>query len=140
MGSRAEPLPDRLFVEVLFMLLVSKGRLDFRLLKSVGSAGDSFGDSYALGIAGTGGTSSSSLLPAELCTLLDFGAGNLDEGAGSGTLGCSEPVEVRTGLKLAFDPVERREPKGRFIDDGVGVFRGSADGDRDDVRICKISD
>jgi hypothetical protein len=35
----------------------------------------SFGDSYALGIAGTGGTSSSSSPPAELCTFRGFGVG-----------------------------------------------------------------
>ena len=138
-GSRAEPLPDKLFVEVLFMLLVSNGRLDFRCVKSGGSEGDSFGDSYALGIAGTGGTSSSSLLPAELCTLLVFGAGSREEGGGGGTLGCREPVKVRAALKLAVDPVESREPKGRLIDDGVGVFRGSTEGDRDDVRITEAS-
>ena len=74
-------------MDVLFILLVSNGKLDFRLLKiNVGSAGDSFGDSYALGIAGTGGTSSSSLFPAALCKLLVFGAGSR-EVAGGGTLG-----------------------------------------------------
>lgn len=52
--SRIEFRPDKLFVEVLFILLESKGKLDFRLLKNGGSAGESFGDSYALGIAGTG--------------------------------------------------------------------------------------
>jgi hypothetical protein len=137
-GSLADALPDRLFVEVLFILLVSNGKLDFRLLKSVGSAGDSFGDSYALGIAGTGGTSSS-LLPAALCKLLAFGAGSRDERGGGGTLGCREPVDVRTALKLAFDPVERREPKFKFIDDGVGVLRGNAEGERDEVRIIEAS-
>jgi hypothetical protein len=64
-GSLTEPLPDKLFVEMLFILLASKGKLDFRLKNGV-SAGESFGDSYAFGIAGTGGTSSSSLFPAAL--------------------------------------------------------------------------
>jgi hypothetical protein len=42
--------------------------------------GGSFGDSYALGIAGTGGTSSSSWNPAELCTfLVRFGVGIRDD-------------------------------------------------------------
>jgi hypothetical protein len=50
---------------MLFILLASKGKLDFRLKNGV-SAGESFGDSYAFGIAGTGGTSSSSLFPAAL--------------------------------------------------------------------------
>jgi hypothetical protein len=36
------------------------------------------GDSYAFGIAGTGGTSSSSSPPAELCTFLGFGVGRRD--------------------------------------------------------------
>lgn len=65
-GSRAEFLPEMLFVEVLLILLASKGILDFLLVKNGVSIGESLGDSYALGIAGTGGTSSSSLLPAEL--------------------------------------------------------------------------
>lgn len=138
-GSLAEPLPDKLFVDVLFMLLVSNGKLVFRLLKTVGSEGDSLGDSYALGMAGTGGTSSSSLFPAELCTLLAFGAGNREDGGGGGILGCKELVEVRAGLKLEVEPVESRGPKGRLIDDGVGVFRGRIEGDREEVRTAEAS-
>jgi hypothetical protein len=38
----------------------------------------SLGDSYAFGIAGTGGTSSSSSGPAELCTFRGFGVGRRD--------------------------------------------------------------
>jgi hypothetical protein len=79
------------------MLLASKGMLDFRLLKNGGSTGESLGDSYALGIAGTGGTSSSSLFPAELFTFLCFGVGSLDD-AGWEIRGCNEPVEVRDVL------------------------------------------
>ena len=44
-GSRIDPLPDKLFVDVLLILLASNGILDFRLLKNGGSAGESFGDS-----------------------------------------------------------------------------------------------
>lgn len=78
-----EPRPERLFVEILLMLLASKGILDLRLLKNGGSAGESLGDSYAFGIAGTGGTSCSSSFPAELC-ILGFAVGNLEEFGGGG--------------------------------------------------------
>jgi hypothetical protein len=44
-GSRTGVGPDSSFVEELFILLESKGKLDFRLLKNGCSAGDSFGDS-----------------------------------------------------------------------------------------------
>lgn len=108
-GSRTEALPDKLVVEELFILLASNGILDFRLLRKGGSAGDSLGDSYALGIAGTGGTSSSSLFPAELCTLLDLGVGNLDDVAGSVTLDCRAPVDVRALLQFVLDVMERPE-------------------------------
>ena len=97
-GSRIEPLPDKLFVEVLFILLASNGILDFLLLYKGGSAGDCLGDSYAFGMAGTGGTSSSSLFPAELCVFLDFGVGNLDDAGGCEVRAWNEPVEVRKVL------------------------------------------
>ncbi len=80
--------------------------LDLRLLKNGGSAGESFGDSYAFGIAGTGGTSSSSLFPAELCILLGFGVGSLDDEVFGGNRGCKDPVEVRDVL---FEPAESPE-------------------------------
>jgi hypothetical protein len=44
-GSRTKVVPDSSFVELLFLLLESNGRLDFRLLKNGCSAGESFGDS-----------------------------------------------------------------------------------------------
>ena len=44
-GSRIDALPDKLFVEVLLILLASNGKLDFLLVKNGCSAGDSFGDS-----------------------------------------------------------------------------------------------
>lgn len=99
-GSRIEPRPERLFVEILLILLASYGMLDFRGLKNGWSAGDSLGDSYALGIAGTGGTSCSSSFPAELC-ILGFGVGNLEEFGGGGNCGirgCNEPIEVQAVL------------------------------------------
>lgn len=83
---------------MLLILLASKGMLDFLLLKNGGSAGESFGDSYAFGIAGTGGTSSSSLFPAELWMLRGFGVGNLEDEGGSGIRGCNDPVDVREVL------------------------------------------
>jgi hypothetical protein len=51
------------------------------------SAGESLGDSYAFGIAGTGGTSSSSSLCKGLCTVVSFGAGNLEAEADTGSRG-----------------------------------------------------
>lgn len=82
------------FVEELLILLASYAKLGFRLENGV-SAGDSLGDSYAFGIAGTGGTSSRSC-SAELCTFLVLGVGNLDEvGMFRDIRGCKEPVEVR---------------------------------------------
>lgn len=86
-------------MDVLLILLVSNGMLDFRLLKNGCSAGESLGDSYAFGIAGTGGTSSSSsLFPVELCTFLGFGVGSLDEDGGCVFRACKEPVDVREVL------------------------------------------
>jgi hypothetical protein len=141
--SRTEADPENSFVELLFLLLESNGRLDFRL-KNGCSAGDSLGDSYALGIAGTGGTSSSSL-PAELCTFLGLGVGNLELEIFGGSLGCKDPVDVLAVLKLAFEPMERPELYDlRLIsgvvreDDGVGVFRGSMEGERDLARPAGI--
>jgi hypothetical protein len=96
-GSRTIVGPDSSLVELLFLLLESNGRLDFLLLKNGCSAGDSFGDSYAFGIAGTGGTSSSSL-PAALCTFLGFGVGNLELETFGGNLGWRDPVDVRAVL------------------------------------------
>jgi hypothetical protein len=52
-----------------------------------------------LGIAGTGGTSSSSSFPAELCTFRGFGVGSRDEDRICwDNRGCNEPVEVRAVL------------------------------------------
>jgi hypothetical protein len=63
---------------MLLTLLASNGPLALRCIKKGGSAGESFGDSYAFGIAGTGGTSNSSSFPAELC-IRGFGVGNREE-------------------------------------------------------------
>lgn len=67
-------------------------------MKKGASAGASFGDSNAFGIAGTGGTSSSSSLPAELCTFLGLGVGSLDVEGFCGIRGCRDPVDVRAVL------------------------------------------
>jgi hypothetical protein len=57
------------------MLLASKARFDLLLSKNGASANVSFGDSYALGIAGTGGTYSSSSWLDELWRFSALGAG-----------------------------------------------------------------
>jgi hypothetical protein len=86
------------------------GRFDFevgventKLLRS-----GSLGDSYAFGIAGTGGTSSCSP-PAELWTFRGFGAGNRElEGAGLARRGIEE-VPTFSEFKLEFDESEMPE-------------------------------
>jgi hypothetical protein len=88
---------DRLPVELLRMLLASKARLDFRLSKNEISAGEILGDSYAFGMAGTGGTSSSSSGLMGFWILSAFGGGNL-ELAGCEIRGWMDPVEVLTVL------------------------------------------
>jgi hypothetical protein len=91
------------------MLLASNPRFDFLFSKKAASARGSLGDSYAFGIAGTGGTSSSSSCPAELWRLKAFGAGSL-EPTPCGLRCWIEPVDVRTVvLKLAFEVTERPE-------------------------------
>lgn len=141
LGSLPDDVPDSSLVELLFrlfILLESNGRLDFRAANIGGSAGDSFGDSYAFGIAGTGGTSSSSF-PAELWTFLDFGVGSLEvDGTGSKRgWGCSDPVDD-LGVNPPLDPVEtpyvlRLKSGVLRKDDGVVLMRGRSDGERDDA-------
>lgn len=129
------------------MLLASKGVTGFCLLNTKGvSDGESLGDSKAFGIAGTGGTISSSLLPAALWTFLGFGVGNLDDDGGNGIRGCRDPVDVREVLKLVLELIESPELYDfRLIsgvvrdDDGVDTFRGSIEGDRDDVLFIDLS-
>lgn len=63
----------------------------------------SFGDSYALGIAGTGGTSSSSSPPAELCTFLGFGVGRRElDNTGLARVGIAE-VPIFREFRLEFE-------------------------------------
>ena len=71
------------------MLLVSHGRLDLRAAKK-GNSVSALGDSYALGIAGTGGTSSA---PFNEFSLRFLSVGNLEVD----TLWTirSGPIEVR---------------------------------------------
>jgi len=71
------PWPDNSpsVLEPPFALLVSKGKLDLRAEKN-GWSNSVLGDSYALGIAGTGGTSSS--LAAGTLSILVFRVGNLE--------------------------------------------------------------
>jgi hypothetical protein len=95
-------------VELLWILLVSNARVDLLLSKNDISAGDSFGDSYTFGIAGTGGTSSSSSTVDVLCKFKAFGAGSR-EFVPKVIRGCIEPVDVRAVLKLLVEVMERPE-------------------------------
>jgi hypothetical protein len=56
---------------------MSNGRLDLRALVGNMSSASVFGDSYALGIAGTGGTSSS--VPLFRFSMRGFGVGSREE-------------------------------------------------------------
>lgn len=121
------------------MLLASKARFDFRFSKKDNSAGASLGDSYTLGMAGTGGTSSSPSAVVELSKLRDLGAGNLEPP--DALRGCIEPVDVRTVLKLVVEPTDSPELYDfRFgsgvvrEEDGVEILRGSIEGDREEAR------
>ena len=62
-------------VDMLLRLLTSHAILDFRLEKN-GCISSSLGDSYALGMAGTGGTISSS--PSERFSPRIFSVGSLE--------------------------------------------------------------
>jgi hypothetical protein len=102
--------PVMLAVELLWILLVSKAKVDFRLSMNDSSAGDSFGDSYAFGIAGTGGTSSSSSIVDVLCRFTALGAGSRELGGRPRLIrGWIEPVDVRAVFKLLVDVIERPE-------------------------------
>lgn len=69
----------------------------------------SLGDSYAFGIAGTGGTSSGGSPLVELCAFRGFGAGNRElEGAGFARKGIEE-VPTFSEFKLELDESEMPE-------------------------------
>jgi hypothetical protein len=93
-------------VDELAALLVSRGKLDLRMENKERSI-CSLGDSYAFGIAGTGGTSSSAA--AELCMFLGFGVGRRHAEKLWLNRGCKDPVEVRIELKLVLDDTESPE-------------------------------
>lgn len=102
--------PVRLPVELLWILLASNAKVDFLFSMKDCSANDSLGDSYAFGIAGTGGTSSSSSMVDVLCRLTAFGAGSRELGGRPRLIrGWIEPVDVRAVLKLFTDVIERPE-------------------------------
>lgn len=93
-----------------------------------------------MGIAGTGGTSeSSSALGGFVCTLRILGAGSLEVEAAWPTLRCVDPIDVLWGLKLVLEATDRPELYDLRLltsgvvrnDDGVEVFRGIIDGDRE---------
>ena len=95
-------------VELLWMLVASRPlRPDFFFSTNNTSAGEPFGDSYALGIAGTGGTSSPSSAGIGLCTVVCLGAGRREDDEDWGIRGCAEPIDVLTVLKLVLDATER---------------------------------
>lgn len=87
-------------------------------------------------MAGTGGTSSSSF-PAELWTFLGLGVGSLEVDGIGGMRGCSDPVDDDFGVNTPFAPVEipydlRLRSGVVRNDEGVVLFRGAKDGERDD--------
>jgi hypothetical protein len=96
----------------------------------------SLGDSYAFGIAGTGGTSSSSSPPAELCTFRGLGVGRRElDRRGVDRMGIAEPLGFRE-FTLELD--ERDMPEAydlRFCsgvaraDDGVTLLPKRTAGD-----------
>jgi hypothetical protein len=97
----------------------------------------SCGDSYALGIAGTGGTSSSSSPPAELWTLRGLGAGSreVDRVRFGMRMGIEDPPTL-SEFKLEFDDSEMPEAYDlRFCsgvaraDDGVTLLTKGMTGD-----------
>lgn len=131
---------EKLPVELLLMLLASAARLAFRLSKNDPSVADCCGDSYAFGIAGTGGTSSSSSAEWELwlCGVNCLGAGRRDALPAAGARGwIDEPVEVLMVLKLLVEVMDKPELYDFLCmsgvvrdDDGVAdAFRGIIDGD-----------
>jgi hypothetical protein len=100
----------------------------------------SFGDSNALGIAGTGGTSSSSPA-AELCTFLVFGVGNRElASVGLVRMGIEEPAAFKE-LILELDEMDIPEAYDLRVnsgvaraEDGVSLFRMDIAGDC--VKTC----
>lgn len=120
----------------------SSGRLDLRCVKN-GTSVSYLGDSYALGIAGTGGTSSvSPVLPPLAPSFRGLGVGNLEVEADCGSLGCRELLELRAEFMLVFDDSDIPELYDFLFGSGVvrdedGVtllLRGIIDGDCADDR------
>ena len=60
-------------------------------------------------MAGTGGTSSVSSGPGELCTFRGLGVGSREPGKDGPVRGCREPFPVRKELMLEFDDSEMPE-------------------------------
>jgi hypothetical protein len=123
------------------MLLASNASVDLLFSKKAASASVSFGDSYAFGIAGTGGTSPLSSWLAELCRFRAFGAGNRELQSCELRWG-TDATEVRTVvLRLPLDVTERPELYDFLFrsgvvreEEGVEIFRGSMEGERDAER------
>lgn len=94
--------PTRLWVSEsglrpMLRVPISNGRLDFLGAGKACPSSSPLGDSYALGIAGTGGTSSS-VFELAGCSVRGLGVGNRDEEKFWERRGCSELLEFRTGL------------------------------------------
>jgi hypothetical protein len=104
----------------------------------------SFGDSYAFGIAGTGGTSSSSSPPAELCTFLGLGVGKRElDNTGFVRMGMEEPPTFKE-FRLEFEESEIPEAYDlRFCsgvaraDDGVTLLSKTMAGELLKARSSK---
>ena len=115
-------------VETLVLLLASNCRLDLRGMKLKGTSCSFFGDSYALGIAGTGGTPSSDAV--ETTSFLLFNVGNRDAAKFWSDL-VLPAFGARMELRLALEDTEivelmdfRLGSGVVRLDDGVSIFLG----------------
>lgn len=121
-------------------------RFGFVMSEKYVSVEISFGDSYAFGMAGTGGTSPSSS-PCELLFVTLGCRATDNRGVADGWRRCwTEPVEVLTVLRLAVEPMERPELYDlRWLTSGVvraedgvkEVLRGIMEGERDSARVSR---
>jgi hypothetical protein len=92
----AAPLESESLRESTLNRSISEGKLDLRTVAGVERSISVLGDSNALGIAGTGGTSSSAAL--FMLSTLGLGVGNRDEENDCDNRGWKDPLEFRVEL------------------------------------------